>query len=208
MRKILYALPLLAAVPLGALYAATQNHAGHTMPMVDTAKISGGTYTVDNHHAQVQWQVSHFNFNDYFGLFGQITGTLKLDKANPAASSVKVTIPINELATSRGDLTKHMMTADFLDVAKYPTATFESTNVKVTGQMAMITGNLTLLGVTKPVTLHAMLSGAGSNVMNKKETVGFHASTTIKRSQWGMTKYLPAIGDDVKLTISIAFEKV
>ena len=211
MKKLAYALPLLAVAPLGALYAAghQQDHAKHAMakPAVDVSKVSGGNYTVDNHHAQVQWQVSHLNFNDYFGLFGQIMGTLNLDKANPAASSVKITIPVSDLATSRGDLTKHMLSPDFLDVAKFPTATFESTSVAVTGQTAAITGNLTLLGVTKPVTLKTTLSGAGSNMMNKKETIGFHAQTTIKRSDWGMTKYVPGIGYSVKLKISIAFEK-
>jgi polyisoprenoid-binding protein YceI len=211
MRKFLYALPLLAALPLAGLYAAHHETTGgampHAMPAVDVSKVTGGAYTVDNHHAQVQWQVNHLGFNDYFGLFGQITGTLNLDKANPSASKVKVTIPMSDLVTSRGDLTKHMMSADFLDATKHPTATFESTSIKVDGQKAMITGNLTLLGVTKPVVLDAHLSGAGSNMMNKKETVGFHAKTSIKRSEWGMTKFIPGITDEVKLKISIAFEK-
>ena len=70
-----------------------------------------------------------------------------------------------------------------------------------------ITGNLTLLGVTKPVVLDATFTGAGNNPMNKKATIGFHGSTTIKRSDFGMAKYVPMVGDDVKIAISIAFEK-
>ena len=110
-------------------------------------------------------------------------------------------------ATSRADLTKHMMSPDFLDAAKFPTATFESTKVVATGNTAKITGNLTLLGVTKPVVLDATFTGAGNNPMNKKATIGFHGSTTIKRSDFGMAKYVPMVGDDVKIAISIAFEK-
>ena len=203
MRRYVFALPLLAAVPIIS-YAASHSEA----PSVDLTKISGGDYVVDNHHTQVGWSVSHFGFNDYYGLFGQMTGTLSLDKAKPANSKVTINIPINEAVTSRGDLTKHMMSTDFFDVAKYPTATFVSTSVVPgAGNKATVNGNLTLLGVTKPVVLDATLSGAGTNGMSKKETVGFHATTTIDRTEWGMAKFAPAIGAKVDLKISVAFEK-
>ena len=203
MNKLLLALPLLAAVPLLA-------QGGPPMPAKGPhmAAITGGNYVVENHHTQIQWTISHFGFNDYFGLFGQATGTLTLDKAKPANSKVKITIPINEVATSRADLNKHLMSPDFFDVAKFPTATFESTSVAILpGNKAKISGTLTLLGVSKPVVLDAMLSGAGSNIMSKKETIGFHATTTIDRTQWGMSKFAPAIGSKVDLRISVAFEK-
>ena len=196
------ALPLLAAAPILA-----QSGAPQLPGQADPSRVAAGTYAVDNHHAQIQWTVSHFGFNDYFGIFGQPTGALTIDPAKPNDAKVSITIPVNELATSRGDLTKHMMTADFLDAAKYPTATFESTKVEATGTKAKITGNLTLLGVTKPVVLDAQFTGAGTNPMSRKATIGFHASTTLKRSDWGMTKYVPLISDDVKINISIAFEK-
>lgn len=209
MKKSIALASLALALPVAGVWAAHHEtadpHAGHAM--VDVSKVSGGDYVADQHHTQVLWEVNHLGFNDYFGLFGQITGTLSLDKANPANSKVSVTIPVNELATSRADLTKHMMGADFLDAAKFATAKFESTKVEVMGQSAKITGNLTLLGVTKPVVLDAKLTGAGSNMMNKKETVGFHAKTTIKRTEWGMSKFAPAVGDEVTLKISAAFEK-
>lgn len=206
MKKLLLALPLLAAAPLIA--AATSGHAGHAAPAVDLAKITGGNYVVENHHTQVGWTINHFGFNDYFGLFGQMTGSLSLDKANPAKSKVSINIPIAEVATSRADLNKHLMGADFFNVAAFPTAKFESTSVtRGAGNTAKIAGTLTLLGVTKPVVLDAVLSGAGNNMMSKKETIGFHATTTIKRSDWGMTKFIPMVGDTVQLKISAAFEK-
>ena len=201
-KSLLLALPLLAAAPLLA-----QGGAPQLPGQADPSRVVAGTYTVDNHHAQIQWTVSHFGFNDYFGIFGQPTGSLTIDPAKPNDAKVNVTIPVSDLATSRADLTKHMMSPDFLDSAKHPTATFVSTKVEANGTKAKITGDLTLLGVTKPVVLDATLAGAGTNPMNKKATIGFHGTTTIKRSDFGMTKYVPMISDDVKIAISIAFEK-
>jgi len=201
-KSFLLALPLLAAAPLLA-----QNGAPQLPGQADASRVAAGTYTVDNHHAQIQWTVNHFGFNDYFGIFGQPTGSLTIDPAKPNDAKVSVTIPVTELATSRADLTKHMLTPDFLDAAKFPTATFESTKVVATGNTAKVTGNLTLLGVTKPVTLDATFTGAGVNPMTKKATVGFHGTTTLKRSDFGMTKFVPFVSDEVKIAISIAFEK-
>jgi polyisoprenoid-binding protein YceI len=199
----LSALALLCATALPAAKPAKPVSAA----AIDTRGVSGGSYVVDQNHTQVGWRINHMGFNDYFGLFGQVTGTLSLDKADPSKSKVSVTIPVSQLATSSEGLNKHMLSADFLNASQFAEAKFESTHVMVMGQTAMIHGNLTLLGVTKPVTLDARLSGAGSNMMTKKETLGFHATTKIKRSEWGMTKYVPAVGDEVTLQISVAFEK-
>lgn len=208
MRRFLLALPLLAAIPIIAYANSHSEPATPAASAIDLKKVSGGNYVVENHHTQVLWSVSHFGFNDYLGLFGQMTGTLTLDKVKPANSKVVINIPINDVATSRADLNKHLMSADFFDVAKYPTASFVSTSVvPMPGNKAKIMGNLTLLGVTKPVVLNAQLSGAGANLMSKKETIGFHATTTIDRTQWGLSKFAPAIGAKVELKISAAFEK-
>lgn len=203
MRRFLLVLPLFAAAPLLAEESAAPSLPG----IADTARVSGGSYAADPHHTQVNWQINHFGFNDYFGLFGDITGTLDIDPANLAAAKVDVTIPIASIATSSAGLTTHLQTPDFFDVAKFATARFVSTSVTADGPRAMIKGDLTMLGVTKPVELETRFEGAGANPMNKKATVGFHASTTIKRSEWGMTKYVPMVGDEVKLRISVAFEK-
>ena len=203
MRRILLALPLLMAAPLLA-----EETAAPTLPGVaDATRVGAGTYEVDARHTQVNWQVNHFGFNDYFGLFGDVTGTLDIDPANLGAAKVDVTIPIASVATSSAGLTTHLQTPDFFDVAKFATARFVSTSVFVDGQRATISGELTMLGVTKPVELETRFEGAGANPMSKKATVSFHASTTIKRSEWGMTKYVPMVSDEVKLRISIAFEK-
>ena len=210
MRKFLLALPLLAAAPLIAQGGPPSGPPGKADPKL----VKAGTYEVEKTHAQIQWTVNHFGFNDYFGLFGNPTGTLTLDPTKPNASKVAITIPISDLATSSKGLTEHMLRAgadgkpaDFFNVAVHPNATFTSTSVVATGTKAKIMGTLTLNGVSKPVTLDAQFIGVGTNPFRKKETVGFHATTKIKRSDWGMGMGIPLVADEVGLTISVAFEK-
>ncbi len=209
MKKLFLALPLLAAVPLFA-----QGGPPSAPGAPDPARVTAGTYAVEGTHTQVKWTVSHFGFNDYFGLFGSATGTLTLDPTRPNESKVSIEIPINSLATSSAGLNEHMLRpgkegkpADFFEVAKNPSAKFVSTSVVASGNTAKISGDLTLNGVTKPVTLDAQFSGAGTNPFTKKATVGFHAKTSINRSDWGMKMGVPMIGDKVDLDISVAFEK-
>jgi polyisoprenoid-binding protein YceI len=111
------------------------------------------------------------------------------------------------MTTTSAAFTKHLQSKDFFEVEKYPSAKFVSTSVTVDGQNAKIAGDLTLHGVTKPVTLDAKLTGAGTNPMSKAATVGFSATATIKRSDFGLGYAAPAVGDEVKLKITAAFEK-
>jgi polyisoprenoid-binding protein YceI len=147
-------------------------------------------------------------FTNNMGVIAQPTGTLTLDKANPAASKVSIDVPIANLTTGIPALNEHLAKAEFFDVAKFPKATFVSTSVKTDGPTgATITGNLTIKGITKPVTLDAEFYGAGANPMNKKENVGFIATGTIKRSDFGMGMAVPVVGDAVELKIIAAFQK-
>jgi polyisoprenoid-binding protein YceI len=207
MRNLLYALPLLLAVPLLAQGKPT------TPGTMDVSRVTAGNYATDPSHTLIGWRVSHFGFNDYFGIFGDVTGTLSLDPASPNASKVDITIPVGKLTTANAGLSGHMLRggkdggrADFFGEAPAD-ARFVSTSVEATGTSAIITGNLTLNGETKPVILDAKFSGAGAHPFNKKATVGFHATTTIKRSEFGMSYGIPNISDDVVLDISVAFEK-
>jgi polyisoprenoid-binding protein YceI len=207
MRKLLLALPLLAAVPLMA------QSAPQLPGVADVARVTAGTYQTDPGHTLIGWRVSHFGFNDYFGIFGDATGTLKLDPQNPNAASVDITIPVSKVTTASAGLTGHLLRAgkdggkaDFFGPAPAD-AKFVSTKVEASGTKAKITGNLTLNGVTKPVVLDTTFSGAGNNPFNKKATVGFHATTTIKRSEFGVSYGIPVVSDEVVLDISVAFEK-
>ena len=163
--------------------------------------LAADSYTLDPTHTAVVFHISHFGFSTPSGKFMNSEGTLVLDEKNPATSKVTVTIPIAMIDTGVAKLNEHLKTKDFFDAATYPTATFTSDKVDVTGKdTALVHGNLTLHGVTKPVTLNVKLNKIGEN-MFKKQTAGFTATATLKRSDFGMTTYLPGLGDEVKLDI-------
>ena len=181
----------------------------------DKSRVVAGSYTADAGHSLVAWNVNHFGFNDYFGLFGDITGTLDIDPANPAAAKVSVKIPVSKVLTASPGLNAHLLKpaaegkpADFFGAAPAD-ATFVSTSVvpATDGMSATITGNLTLNGVTKPVAIAATFAGAGTNPFNKASTLGFHGTTSIKRSDFNVKYGLPFVSDEVKLDITVAFEK-
>lgn len=205
------------ALPLALIAAATPMVA--QMPEVpgkaDKARVAAGTYTADAGHSLVAWKVNHFGFNDYFGLFGDVSGTLEIDPANPAGAKVSVKIPVSKVVTASAGLTGHLLKpaaegkpADFFGAAPAD-ATFVSTSVApgTDGMSAKITGDLTLNGVTKPVTIDATFAGAGTNPFSKAATLGFHGKTTIKRSDFNVKYGLPFVSDDVTLDITAAFEK-
>jgi len=183
----------------------------------DKAAITGGSYTVDANHTLVKWEVNHFGFSPLWGLFGQVTGTMQLDPKNPAASKVDVTIPVSKMATGVPGFTAHLLRdgkdggkPDFFGSAPAD-ARFVSTSVTVdaSGEAAQIAGNLTLNGITKPVTLDVDFYGAGKAPaqMGGKENVGFEAEAKIKRSDFGLGYAVPLVSDEVELTIAAAFQK-
>jgi polyisoprenoid-binding protein YceI len=174
-------------------------------PALDSVK--AGTYKVESYHTQVGFSLNHFGFTNYSGLFSGATGSLKLDPTHPGASKLDVTIPVESIVTTVPKLTDELKGDKWFDTAKYPQAVFTSTSVTLaSGGDATVNGNLTLHGVTKPVVLHVHLLGAGVNPLDKAYTVGFQASGTIKRSEFGVSLYAPALGDDVELSIAGAFE--
>ena len=174
---------------------------------MSTASITAGTYQVDPGHTQVAWTLNHLGFSLYHGLFGNPSGSLTLDPAKPKASALTITFPIANVVTTSDKLNTHLMSADFFDAAKFPTATFTSTKVTASGMSATVVGNLTLKGVTKPVTLAVQFTGAGANPMSKATTIGFSATGKVKRSDFGISYGIPAVGDEVDLALTGAFEK-
>lgn len=181
----------------------------------DVSRVTGGTYTVDPGHTLITWTVDHLGFSSYSGIFGDATGTLVLDPKKLANAKVDITIPVSKVTTASSGLTSHLLRAgkdggkaDFFGAAPAD-ARFVSTAVVATGETAKVTGNLTLNGVTKPVTLDAKFYGAGKApaMMGGKETVGFTGTTTIKRSDFGVGYGIPMVSDAVKLDITVGFEK-
>jgi polyisoprenoid-binding protein YceI len=180
-----------AAFVLGAALSLSQISTAH----------AADTYKLDANHTAITWHISHFGFSSPSGKFMNVDGKLELDEKNPAASRVSLTIPVGDIDTGVAKLDEHLKGDQFFNVATYPTATFVSDKVEVTGKdTAVVHGSLTLHGVTKPVALKVKLNKIGEN-MFKLKTAGFSATTTLKRSDFGMTTYLPGLGDDVTIDI-------
>jgi polyisoprenoid-binding protein YceI len=160
------------------------------------------SYKFDPNHTAVVWHANHFGFSNPSGRFTVKEGTLNLDEAKPENSSVDAVVDIDSLVTGIDKLNEHLKSPDFFDAAKFPTAEFKSTSVKVTGKdTADVTGDLTLHGVTRPVTLHMTLNKIGVHPMSQKKAVGFTGAVTVKRSEFGIDKYVPAVSDDIVLEI-------
>ncbi|MEW4467825.1 YceI family protein [Parasphingorhabdus sp. JC815] len=203
----------LALIALAATAPLLAQSAPQIPGQMDATRVVAGSYSTDPDHTFITWEVNHFGFSDYIGLFGDVTGTLTIDPANISAASVDVTIPVSKVTTASEVLTEHLLRAgkdgakpDFFG-PEPSDARFVSTSVNATGNSAKINGNLTLNGVTKPVTLDAEFTGAGTNPFNKKVTVGFSATTMIKRSDFDIMYALPLVSDEVELEIHTAFEK-
>lgn len=175
--------------------------------VADPSRISGGIYDVDANHAQVIWTVDHLGFTPLSGMFGRISGTLTIDPKAPDEARLDITIAIAGLAVTTASFGEHLASASFFDRDKFPTARFVSTRVKTDGAKATIEGELTLHGVTRPVTLEASFIGAGYNPNHKVDNVGFVATATIKRSEFGLGEGAPLISDEVELRIIGAFRK-
>lgn len=158
-------------------------------------------YTVDSSHTYVSFAVSHLGFSTMRGQFDQQTGSLQFDPAAKKAS-VKIEIDAASIDTGHDKRDSHLRSPDFLNAVEYPTISFESTGVTWNGeQPATVTGNLTLLGVSKPVTLTIKSMKCGTNPINRKETCGFDATGSIKRTDFGVNYGVPAIGEALDLQI-------
>ncbi|MCW6531920.1 YceI family protein [Sphingomonas sp. MMSM20] len=172
------------------------------------AAVQAGTYGVEPYHTRVLFAVSHLGFSTWYGEFTGASGSLTLDPAKLGESQVDITVPAASISTSNAKLDDELKGDKWFDVAKYDTIRFRSTRITRTGaNSADIAGNLTLHGVTRPVVLKARFNAAGVNPLDKAYTVGFEVSGDIKRSDFGVTTYVPMVGDDVHLIISAAFEK-
>lgn len=168
-----------------------------------TASAVPATYTVDPTHTDVIASWTHMGFSNPSARFGVEKGTIVYDDQAPAKSSVEVTIPLSGMNSFVEKLNEHLNGKDFFDSAQYPVATFRSTAVKSTGTNRLeVTGNLTIKGQTRPVVLDVTLNKKGLNQMSRKVGVGFDATTVIKRSDFGMGAFAPAVSDEVKLRIT------
>jgi polyisoprenoid-binding protein YceI len=174
---------------------------GAVLLVTSAAQAEPQTYQLDPNHTSVLWHVNHFGFSSPSGKW-QADGTLVLDDKHPQASKVNVNIKVDTINTGIPKLDEHLKSKAFFDVAQFPTATFVSDKVKLTGKdTAKVTGQLTVHGVTKPVTLSVKLNKMGINPITEKEAVGFTAATTISRADFEMNTLEPGLGDTVRIDI-------
>jgi polyisoprenoid-binding protein YceI len=173
------------------------------------ALAQSSTWVADPMHSEVDFSVSHLTISNVHGRFGKIQATVVYDGTDVSKSSVKATIDVSTVDTGEEARDKHLKTPDFFDTATYPTATFVSSSVVKSGANLLVSGTLTLHGVTKPVTL--TVSGPVGPVegMDKKLHAGFKGTTTISRTAFGIGAKFPsgAVGDEVTLSIELDVAK-
>jgi polyisoprenoid-binding protein YceI len=164
---------------------------------------SAETYEMDPRHTQVLFTYSHLGFADITGRFDDVKGTISYDPADVGAASVEVTVPIATVSSGVAEMDAHFQRDDLFDAAQFPTATFKSTAVESAGADKLrVTGDLTIHGVTRPTTFDVAINKIGEHPMRKVPAAGFTAEATIKRSDFGVDKYVPAIPDEVRISIS------
>jgi polyisoprenoid-binding protein YceI len=162
------------------------------------------TYTLEPNYTQVVFRWDHLGYSFPAAQLAQGKGMLEFDAMQPTLASVEVSLPLSSLASGVPDLDEHLKSGDFFEVARFPEATFASTKVEKTmaADRLKVTGNLTLHGVTKPVTLDVTILKTGSNPRTKVATIGFNATGRIKRSDFGLGAFVPQVGDEVTVQIT------
>ena len=161
------------------------------------------TYKMDPNHTNVIASWSHFGFSNPAAHFGQVDGAIVYDADNVGLSSVNVTIPMAGLNAYVEAFNEHLRSTDFFDAEQFPTITFKSTKVEAAGDNKLrVFGDLTVHGVTKPVVLDTTINKIGEQPMAKRAAAGFDATTTIKRSDFGVGKYAPNVSDVVLIRIT------
>ncbi|MBP2299217.1 YceI family protein [Azospirillum picis] len=188
MKKTLFAAALFASAAFGAA----------------SASAAPVTYKLDPAHTSVVFIVNHVGFSNLFGRFDKPAGEVTFDKDAPEKSSVTVAIDTASVDTNHEKRDQHLRSPDFFNTKEFPQMTFKSSKIEKTGDnTGKLHGDLTLLGVSKPVVLDVTFNNQGVSPASKQETAGFSARGTIKRSDFGMKYGVPAIGDDIQILIEV-----
>ncbi|MDH3689286.1 MAG: YceI family protein [Gammaproteobacteria bacterium] len=173
------------------------------MSMIPVSAVLAESYTLDPRHTFPRLAIDHMGFSTVYGHFNNTSGKLEMDRA-AQTGSVEVTIDASSIDTAYDKRDEHLRSPDFLNVAEYPEITFKSTGVTYNSDvLSSVDGEITILGVTKPITLTVDRMKCGANPLDKKDTCGFDASATLKRSDFGMNYGIPGVGDEMKLMIGV-----
>jgi len=166
--------------------------------------VGATTYTLEPDYTQGVFRWVHLGFSNPTAQFAQGTGTLEFDEHDPTHASVTVTIPLSTLNTGVPALDDDFKSAFFFEISKYPAAIFKSTHVAVgpTSHQLVVTGDLTLHGTTRPVTLEVVVGKIGINPRTNLPTIGFDATATLQRSQFGLGRFVPQVSDEIRIQIT------
>jgi polyisoprenoid-binding protein YceI len=189
----------LLAIPILASYSPAGARAAEAAPTA----VAADAYTVDPGHSAIFFRVKHLNVSNAYGRFNKLAGTFTLDDKKPEASSVEISVESESVDTNNPGRDKHLRSTDFFSAKEFPKITFKSTAVKKAGEHDFeVTGDLTIRGVTKPVTLKATHTGSASDP-KAGSIAGFEAVFTVKRSDFGVKYGAGAIGEEVQITVSV-----
>lgn len=170
---------------------------------LSASAFAADSYTIDPRHTFPSFEISHLGFSIQRGRFNKTTGKVTLDTA-ARAGSIDVSIDAASINTGLAELEKHLQGEDFFDAAKYPAITFTSKKLKFDGdKLVGADGDFTMHGVTRPVSLKIDHFQCALHPMTKKPACGANATTSIQRSEFGVSKYVPAVGDEVKIVIQV-----
>ncbi len=165
--------------------------------------VTAADYSVDAVHSSALFKVTHLGTSNFYGMFKEMEGTIVYDDANPAGSSIEITIAAESVDTRSENRDNHVKSPDFLNAKQFPKITFKSTSVKAAGGGLEVTGDLTLLGVTKPVTAKVVKTGEGKNPRSGAELIGFEATFSVDRTAHDMNFMAGPLGETIDFTLAV-----
>jgi len=174
----------------------------------DLSDVPSGEYGLDDHHAYISFTYNHIGFSTPHIGFRKFDANLTLDNESPENSLIEVVIDTTSIDSRVDEFNGHLRSSNFFDTETYPQATFKSTSIEVTSEDTFnIAGDLTIKDVTRSVTLEATLNKAAMHPMRKIPAVGFSAETTIMRSDFGISRAVPNVGDEVTIYITVEMQQ-
>ena len=177
-------------------------------PGVDLSALPAGTYTDEDGHAYIQFSYDHQGFSRPILRWGEFDAVVEFDPADMENSTLNVSIPVASIDSMVPAFDEHLVGADFFDADTYPTITFESTSVDIgPGGTGTVTGNLTVKDITRPITFEGRVNKIGQHFRSGKDMFGISGTGRLKRSDFGVGKYAPSVGDEVDLVMEIEFQK-
>ena len=179
-------------------------------PNLDTeiATLKAGEYKVDPRHTSILFKVNHLGFAKYVGRFNDFEASLDFSPENFAQAKLSARVDMASVDVNAEKFENTLKGTSWFNVKNHPYASFQSTSAKLIGdKRAVFTGDMTFLGRTAPIDIEVIFNGGGVNLLTSSYTIGFEAHTTFKRSDYGLSKFIPAIGDDIELEIHAEFKR-